>query len=313
MYFMAPIGWLPVGQGYFAWQLIFQAVIAITIFLLLRGEKGARALLVPIYIFLLFFGPVYLSLQVGSVGAIFLLALALTILCLQTDRPWLAGLALSVTLLKPPQALTLLLLAGVWFVVQRQWKVLAGIAVGGLALLVVWLARDPLGLVKFRGSSDFLLSHTLGTQSNVFAFAYLACGSNVTCMWIAGWVAALGVLAVGALMLYRNRSRWDDWQAFNLLIPLSFVSAVYLWSYDQLLYIVPVIWILTRFRRGQSGYLRAFAFLALLDVVSFVALGVQAYTQQDLLSILTTLLVLAAFLWLQRSAPAATPLPAQPS
>jgi hypothetical protein len=298
MFFMAPVGALPVGQAYFVWQLVCQMAIALTVHILLRHEPAGRILILPIVAFLLFFGPVYLSLQVGSVGAISLLGLTLAILFLETERPLLAGLALSLTLLKPPQALTVLLLAGIWFLARRQWKVIGGVLLGGLCLLAIWLARDPLGLAKFRGSSDFLLGHTLGVQSNVYSLAYLACDRSLNCMWVAGSAAASLILMLGTFVLWRNRLAWTDWQAFDVIIPVGFVSAIYLWSYDQLLYVIPIVWIVTRLFTTSRPYISVFVFLVIIDVISFAALAVQAYTKLDLLSIVTTLFVLGLCAWL---------------
>src|SRR5512146_542344 len=42
MYFMAPIGWLPVQQGYFAWLLISQVILAFAIYSLLGPQPARR-------------------------------------------------------------------------------------------------------------------------------------------------------------------------------------------------------------------------------------------------------------------------------
>ncbi len=308
MYFMAPVGLLPVGQAYFAWQVICQLIIVLCVFLLLRQARAPAWLVLPIFAFLLFFGPVYLSLQVGSVGAIALLAVTLGILLLETGQPLFAGLALSLLVLKPSQALTLLALAGIWFLARRNWRAIGGLVIGGLVLLLVWLVRDPLGISKFRGSSDFLLGRTLGVQSNVFSFAYLTCGHSTSCMWVAGAIAAVLVLALGAAILWRHRTTWTDWQAFNLIIPLGFLTAVYLWAYDQLLYIVPIVWLASRLLPRRRAYILFPLLFVLFDIVAFIALGVQANTKQDLLSIATTLLVLG-LLWLLRTPSRVSPSP----
>ncbi|MGE5073282.1 MAG: glycosyltransferase family 87 protein [Anaerolineae bacterium] len=305
MYFMAPIGALPVGTAYFAWQLICEVILAVAIAMLLRRQPHALGLVLLLTPFLLFFGPEYLSLQVGSVGAIALLAVALALLLLKEQHPFAAGVALSMTLLKPPQALTLLALVGIWFLARRQWKAIAGLAAGSILLLAAWLARDPAGIAKFRGSSDFLLGHTLGVQSNIFSYSYLACG-GVSCMWILGSIGSLLILATGAYILWRNRARWSDWEAFSLIIPLGFVTALYLWSYDQLLYVIPIVWIACRLLERWHSYVPVIIFLIVLDVVAFAALAFHAYTQRDLLNILTSLVVLGLFGWLT-GRPAAPP------
>ncbi len=300
MYFLAPIGALPVGLGYLVWQFASEVIIAICVFLFLRLVHRPAWLVLPISVFLLFFGPVYLTLQIGAVGAIALLSVVLAIVCLETDRPLLGGLALSLTLLKPPQALTLLALVGIWFVFRRQWKAIMGLILGGLALLAVWLLRDPQGLIKFRGSSNFLLAHSLGVQSNVFSFAYLACGRSQPCMWVVGAIGAVIILALSAYVLWLNRARWTDWQAFSFIIPLGFLTALYLYEYDQILYIVPMMWIAGRLLARPRPYLLLFGALVAIDLVSLIALAATAYTQVDIPSLATTLLLLIPFLVLQR-------------
>lgn len=298
MYFMAPIGTLPPQQAYIVWQLISEAILAAVLLLLLRQEGCRVGLGVPVTAALLFFGPMYLTLQIGSVGAISLLAVGLALLLLKRNLSFAAGVLLSITLLKPPQAMALLLLAGFWFLARRNWRAIMGMAAGALALLAVWLLRDPQGLAKFRGSSDFLLGHSLGVQSNVYSFAFLACRQDGPCMWVLGSVLLVALLGAAAYVLWRNRATWDDWQALNLIIPVGFVCALYLWEYDQILYVIPIAWIVVQLRR--RSYLAAAGFVVLADIVSLVALASTAYTHKDLLSVLTTLLVLGTTVWLLR-------------
>ena len=159
-FFMAPLGLLPLGQAYIAWQIISQIVIALTVFWLLRHwqRQAQRLLFLPLMIFLLFFGPVYLTLQIGSVGALALAAIGLAILLLEHDQPIWAGIILSLTMLKPPQGLTILILVGIWFLARRDWKAIIGVALGGIILLIAGMIRDPLWLIKFRGASESSLT-----------------------------------------------------------------------------------------------------------------------------------------------------------
>ncbi len=315
-FFLAPLGLLSASQAFLVWSFLSQLTIAAACFLLLRSTASARKkrLFVPAVLFLLFFGPVYLSLQLGSIGSIALAVLVGAILLLDRGKTFLAGLLLSLLILKPSQALPILLLIGCWFLFERNWKAIVGMLVGGVALLISGLLYDPQWIQKFLGNSETVSARTLGLQSNVFGFAYLACNRNVNCMWIFGSTAAIVVMLFGAFYLWRNRRRLTAWQAFNIIIPLSFVSALYLWSYDQLLYVIPVVWIAVRLLDKLRSSLPIFLFLIAIDVLSFVALVAQATTHQDLLSIVTTLAVLALCLWLLPSGKAAaSPLEPAPS
>jgi hypothetical protein len=169
-------------------------------------------------------------------------------------------------------------------------------------LLLSGLLYDPQWIPKFLSNSQEVSARTLGAQSTVYGFAYLGCGQNNTCTQVAGTAAALILLALGALYLWRNRIWLSAWEAFSVMVPLGFLSTLYLWSYDQLLYIIPIVWIATTLLARTRSYLPVFGFLILIDAVSLIALAVQAATHQDLLSLVTTLLVLGLCLWLQRQA-----------
>ncbi|MBI1854620.1 MAG: DUF2029 domain-containing protein [Chloroflexi bacterium] len=274
-FFMTPLGLLPLGQSYIAWQIVSQ-----------------------IMIFLLFFGPVFLTLQIGSIGPLALGAVLLSILSLEKKRSFLAGAVLALTILKPPQGITILALAGIWFLARRDWKAILGLGLGGIFLLLLGIARDPLWLVKFRAASQAVLERTLGIHSNIYSFAYLACGQDLSCMWIFGTLGTLLVLGLGGIYLWRSKERLTPWEAFNIILPLGFVSTIYLWSYDQLLYVIPITWITAKLIERTKSYIPAFIFLIVLDLFSFAALLVQANTRKDLFSIATTILTLGMCLLL---------------
>ena len=299
-FLMAPLGLISLGQAYVAWQIVSQIIVALTVFWLLRHWQGKaqRILFLPLVIVLLFFGPVYLTLLIGSIGPLALAAIVLAIFLLERDQSLLAGIVLSLTILKPPQGLTILILAGIWLLARRNWKAIIGIALGGIIMLIAGILRDPLWVIKFRGASAVVLDRTMGIDSNIYSFAYLACNQSVPCMWIAGTLGSLLVIAIGGYYLWRNRDRLNAWEAFNIIIPLGFVSTIYLWSYDQLPYVIPVVWIVGTLVERTKSYIHVFIFLVVLDVLSIYSLLVQANTQKDLFSIVNTILVLGMCLWL---------------
>ncbi len=309
---MAPLGLLSLGQAYIVWQIVSQIILALTVFWLLRHWQGQaqRLLFLPLMIFLLFFGPVYLTLQIGSVGPLALAAILLAILLLEHDQPIWAGMVLSLTLLKPPQGLTILILVGIWFLAHRDWKAIIGVALGGIILLIAGMIRDPLWLIKFRGASAVVLDRTMGIDSNIYSYAYLACNQNVPCMWIAGTLGSLACHCSSADIICGAISdRLNAWEAFNIIIPLGFVSTIYLWSYDQLPYVIPIVWIVGTLVERTKSYVHVFIFLVVLDVLSIYSLFVQANTQKDLFSIVNTILVLGMCLLLlhRKSQPALLP------
>jgi len=85
----------------------------------------------------------------------------------------------------------------------------------------------------------------------------------------------------------------------NVIIPVGFVSTIYLWVYDQLPFVIPIVWIVGTLVQKQRSILFAFIFLILLDLVSIFAVGKLALTNKDLWSLGSTVMVLL-FLFIAR-------------
>lgn len=300
-----PLGFLPMQTAFILWQIVSLILVAATVYVLLTHwqERSHQGMLVPIFFFLLFWGPLYLTTHAGTFSAIGLITLLGAILLLERERSMAAGFVLAFTMLKPPQGLTILLLSGIWFLARRDWKAIMGVGLGGLAILIIGLIQDPRWIQKFLGAGDAVMARTLGVHSNVWAFAYLACDGSSPCSTLLGGTLSLGLLGLAALLLWRNHTKWSAWEAMNVIILIGFVSTVYLWAYDQLPFIIPIAWIVGTLVRKQRSILLAFLFLILLDLVSIFALAQQALTDKDLWSLGTTLLVLVFLATAQRMKP----------
>jgi len=300
--FCIPLGFFSMKSAYIIWQVVSLLLAALTIYVLLNHwqNKEHRSLLLPIFFFLLFWGPLYLTTHAGTFSAFSLAVVLGTILLLEKEKSLLAGIVLAFTMLKPPQGLTILLLAGVWFMARRDWKAILGVALGGLAIIVIGLIQDPQWIQKFLNAGDAVMARTLGVHSNVWAFAYLACDGASPCSTLLGGTLSLTLLSGASLLLWRNQAKWSVWEAMNVIIVIGFVSTIYLWAYDQIPYIIPIVWIVGTLVQKQRSILLAFGFLILLDLVSIFALVQQAFTDKDLWSLGTTILILIFLVTAQR-------------
>jgi hypothetical protein len=299
-YFLVPFALLPIAGSFVTWGVITQSIIAAACFILLKrfAKREQNRLFLPLVISLLFFGPVYLSLQIGSIGALALIVLLVAIVFIDEKKSLAAGLVLSLLLLKPSQGLPILGLLGFWFLINKNWTPVIGVISGSLVLLISGLFYDPQWIQVFVKNSQAVSDRTLGLQSNVYSFAYLSCNQSISCMGVVGTIGLIALLGFGCYFLWMNRQGLTTWDAFNIIILIGFVSTIYLWSYDQLLYVLPIIWIVTKLVEKSRSYLLSFLFLIGIDVLSFVALVIQARTHKDLLSIVTTVLILGICLWL---------------
>jgi len=263
------------------------------VFALLRRWQSTadQRLLLPTMLFLLFFGPIYLTLQIGSLGPVTLLLVLAAIYLMENKRSFLVGILLSLTMLKPPQGITILALIGFLFVMRRDWKAISGIVIGGFLLWMIGTIIDPNWVGNFQHSSQAAFDRRLGVQSTIWSFSYLACSANIACYYFLGTSGMLLLLGVTGYYLWRSHEWTSPWEEFNIIIPIAFVSTIYLWAYDQILYVIPIVWIIGTLVERTKSYIYAFIFLIVIDLYSIFALAQQASTDKDLWSLGTTLIV----------------------
>jgi hypothetical protein len=296
---MAPLGAIPFEQAWLGWKILTQILVGVSIYLLLTRWQTPpiQRLFVPLTLSMLYFGPVLLSMRTGSIGAVTLLLLCIVILFLQKGKSFEAGLLLSLTMLKPPQGLLILILLGIWFLAKRDWKAIGGVALGGVALLLIGLVIDVNWVGKFLNSGEAAFDRRLGFHSNLWSFSYLLCGRDMTCTYLLGGLSAASLLGVSGFYLWKKQAQVGGWEALNFILPVGFISTVYLWEYDQILYIIPIVWIVGTLVQKTKSYIHAFLILIVLVFYAFFALGQLALLDSDLWSLGNTLMVFIG-LWL---------------
>jgi glycosyl transferase family 87 len=118
------------------------------------------------------------------------------------SRPYLAGLALGLTLMKPQLVLAL----GLALIVARRWRLIAGWATAGVALLVPTLVLNPRWVLDWLGQTR----STVQTGAREIDLAHFAVLLPNSLQGIA--LAVLTLVAVAAVLALARRRR-DDFQA----------------------------------------------------------------------------------------------------
>jgi hypothetical protein len=296
---LSPLGFFPYEGASLAWKILSQSLVAIVIFILLRTwqRPAHQRLFVPLVLICLYYGPVLLTQRSGSTGAVTLLIVSIVIiLMLKNKRPFLSGFLLAFTMLKPPQGLLILLLLGIWLLARKDWKTIQGIIAGGIVLWLIGASVDLNWVTKFLSSGEAAFDRRLGLHSNVWSFSHLICEKNITCTYGMGAVAALTLLGLAGFYLWKKQAQGTAWEAMNLIIPVGFISTVYLWAYDQILFIIPIIWIVGTLVQKTKSYIYAFLFLVILIAYAFFAMERLIALSHDLWSLGNTLIVFAGLL-----------------
>lgn len=309
---LSPLGLLPIETAYILWDFLAQLLIAVCLLWLATHWEGLNRRLYVLFLLVAatLNGNIYLGLMTGTVAALFLVFLTLALFFLERKRDLLAGFFLALVILKPP-LVTILVLLGLWLLFSRRWRVIGGMAIGGLSLLVVGLLQDPQWLTKFLGTGDSLLGMRLGHQPTILSYTRLACAGDMSCAMTWYAVIALLLVALFAVLFWKTHSRLNPLQAFSLAIPLGVLLPPYIWSYDYTLLVIPIAYVAFEMARRQKTYIYATLFLLVLTVLALAGLIMfwmnpdsdALNIQRDMWSIWTGLYVLAAAWWLVLRAP----------
>lgn len=304
--FCIPLGLFSMGTAFTLWQIFTLLVTAFVTYSLLKkwNYPPLERFFAPLFLFIVFFGPVFMTVRVGNIGTLALLFLFLALIFWDKEKPFWAGVMLAMTLLKPPQGGPIMILFCVWLLARKDWKAFYGIAAGGIALLIVGLLQDPQWIGKFLNAGDAVMARTQGIHSNVWAAAYLICHGKSPCAGVLGGLLSLGLLGMGAWLLWKNQAQWSAWEALNFILPVAFMSTIYLWVYDQLPYIIPLVWTAGAIVKLTRTYLYIGLFLIALDLFTMYELLILATKETDLWSFATSFIVLGVMLVLQRWKPA---------
>ncbi|GAC1504487.1 MAG: hypothetical protein NVS1B3_01340 [Candidatus Dormibacteraceae bacterium] len=205
-FFAVPFELLGTNAGGRLWILLELACLALGLILAVRPRAPALAL--PAFASV----PTALLLLNAQLDGIVVLGIgaALTL----WSRPYIAGLCLGLTLLKPQLALPL----GAAMLVTRRWRVLAGWATAGIALLAAAAALDPLWVTKWLPA----LSGPVAPGSREVDLPHL--GTVFPVGWQAVAVGTLTILSVAGVGLLARRRR-DDFRPAAAIIVAGGVLA----------------------------------------------------------------------------------------
>jgi hypothetical protein len=230
-------------------------------------------------------------------GGLWLLCLALAI-CLWEDERWIfGGLLIAILALKPTLGVPLLGMVGLWLIGRRKWRALLGIGLSVGLMGLVSFMLDPAWVGKFIGASQAKLAVTFGHAPSLWGMAGAVCQTDGNCTL---WLGALlsGSLAVAVCVaILRAPGRYGAAEVICLSIPVTLLITPYVWAYDQVLLVLPIIWVTSRLMRSGAPYLLGALFFLAIDAGALLLLLLAVQTSADAWSGLVPVVVGAVVWW----------------
>lgn len=290
---MVPFALLPLAPAAAAWLTFQEFLLLLALFLMVRAVGRYQP--GPGEVFMLV-GGAFLSVAMllvlinGQMTFLLLLAPVLYLLLWQKGRPFFAGLALSLLILKPNPFVLFVPLLGLWLLWKRRWTTVAGAAAGGLLLLAAtWLVQPGwlLPWLSVRSKTE-----VVGVTPTLWGAAAELSG---------GWWLPVGLLLVIALTVLVGRfvfrrPHLSDGAVVALALPASLLVTPYTWAYEHALLFLPWLWLFTRLERRRVARL---SWIGLAWLLPWLVFALAMVRLKDTMGFLVPLATLAAVVWVE--------------
>jgi len=231
---LIPLALLPVPVASAIWTIGGALAAVAALRLLLRRYCGGVPVIHTLAGLTLFASqPGRLTVLLGQWGFVLLAASAAAVALLSAGRAGRAGASASVFIAKPQPLVAAAVGLAAAAVTRGQARrfMLAGLGIAGLALAVSLIVL-PGWPAEWRSTVPGALLPMPPQTTTTFTLLYGVFGPP-------GVTIAVGVIVAGALTALLFRPESDAWLA--MWLALSPVAAIYAWSYDHILVIVPLV------------------------------------------------------------------------
>lgn len=292
-----PISILPLPVASVAWRWVSQIFVAGSLALLMSGWPVAKIKthFAWVLVSALLFRPFVADIIIGQNAPLFLICLAGSLWLYTRGHSRWSMFLLAVVTLKPQLGLPLIGLVGLWLLIQNSFRDLLALAGWIVGLYLVGFLVDPNWLAALIQTSLLKFAtnpFTPTLRGAVWAF-FPTQSSIANGIWIG---ISLILLGVYVRWLLKGRGKIDFSQVFGVAIPLTLIISPYLWNYDQLLLIIPIMLSLETMVFHSRPFLLTATMFIWVDVISWALLLVAIRLGWDAWSVLLPCVVLA-LLW----------------
>jgi hypothetical protein len=273
-YLLAPIAFLPVKTAYVLWSFLEQLSIALSIFLLVnKWEKNSHKIFASfLLIGAVLFYPTSLGIANSAVSGFLILFLVLGINSHEKNSAFVGGALIGVLLFKPTLGLTFCGVIGLWALLRRDWSIIGGMGFTAVLIFIVSLWGDPHWVSKFLAAGGEHLQNTFQRQPTVWNLSNVLCESNRVCALGSTALIFLFSIAITFYFVLRNNAKLDIVKVSCFAIVLTMILAPYIWPYEYILLIIPIVIICEKLIVLTKTYIGSAAFLAINVGISFYSL-----------------------------------------
>jgi len=299
----APLGLLPLNKAFVVWDTLTQVMILVSLLLLVRSyaKPLAKNFFPLLLIAVILFRPTYITLVNAQLSGFFFLLLS-AIIYLWNQGKWKQGsLLLALFALKPTLGLPIMAVLTLFLLLRKQYSAIFTLAAALLALLLSGFLVDPHWVSHYWQIGNDKLGQTFGFSPTLWGAATLVCQFKSECSIISGGAGCLAASIAVLFFFINRRQTLAPVTAVCLAIIFTMLVTPYIWPYDQLLLVIPIVTVVMEKANRGDRFLPTAFLLILIDLFSYFLLFVSMKNEHEIWNFFIPLVILILTIpWLKK-------------
>lgn len=290
-----PLSLLSVKLAFSIWVSLSIILLLISVRLLLNYfGSDKKHYIIPILGGVILFRPVVSLFTNGQLSAVFFLIFILTVILWEKNQWFWGGVLLGFSLLKPNLGIIILGLSGLYLIKQHKHKAILGIGTSGILLALIGILINPNWINQYLTILMTKHNETSGYVPTIWGLTHLLTNFDAKSASVIG-VGICAILLLVYLLIINKLNSDTPSIAIGLVILIMVATTPYLWPYDQIYLIFPIILTMWMARKLGAPYIVVSLLFILLSIVSYLLFWISTTMQMENINGLITIIVLILY------------------
>ena len=159
---------------------------------------------------------------------------------------------------------------------------------GLFTLILIGVVFQPTWLLDYLNVLIYKQVTTFGYSASIWGLMYLLTGKNeISSIMFSSFVCLMLLFAY--LLWFIKKKNQELFQIFSMVIAISTFITPYLWPYDQIILITPIIYIMSLLAWNKTPFLVSSLFFLGIDIIIWCIFGYSLQLQTENLQALLPL------------------------
>lgn len=293
----APFSALSLQISSVLWVWLSLIFVLTSVFVIVRTQECPQwARLAPFWaLAVVLYLPLVVSLFMGQVSSLVLLLVVLGSTLWKQEKWFAGGFVLGFAAIKPQPVLLFIPAIALWLILSRRWKALLGLVLSLAADVCFSYLLFPSFLTDWSSAAANKVGGVMERMPTLWGLGLELFDGSPAGFWISGSLVLLTLLIV-IFLAYRSRD-WDPVTVASMFIIPSVLVSPYLWSYDHIVLILPLVIALVRLAQLRAPFWVVALLPFSIDILSFILLAVAALRLEENATLLMPV-VIGIVLWI---------------